>query len=238
MDTDTDFPANTQDLNELAMRIRDAHRGVQAAGGALLHQAMAAGDALIAAQQKVSSNWKPWLRENCFLSVDTALVYQRLARHREQIEAELGRVGELSLRAALRLIAEPKPKNTEKKKQKGNETLLAHWKRESNQERTDFLDGVGVDGIRKAASLGFYRELKNRLHDEKVDTDPNSKLTKILRQALSHLKIADDPTTGETVAASQINATVSSLRGILRQCPDFLELAVVIAASKARRRAA
>jgi hypothetical protein len=236
--SDTDFPTDTQDLDELAKRIRDAHRGVQSAGGALLHHAMAAGDALTIALNKISGNRKKWLRENCFLSVDTALVYQRLARHREQIEAELGRVGDLSLRAALRLIAEPKPKSTEKKKQKGNETLLAHWKRESDQERTDFLDGVGVDGIRKAASLGFYRELNNCLHDEKVDAGPNSRLTKILRQALSHLKTADDPATSETVAASQINAAVSSLRGILRQCPDFLELAVVIAASKARRRAA
>jgi hypothetical protein len=76
-----------------------------------LHQDLAVGDALIEAQARVSSNWKQWLRENCFLSVRTALLYQRLARHRAEIEAEIERAGELSLRAAVRLIAEPSTRN-------------------------------------------------------------------------------------------------------------------------------
>jgi len=105
-DTHTVSPTVAQDdFDALSKLIRDAHREVQSAGGALLHHAMAAGDGLNAAQEKVSGNWKSW--EYCFLSVHTALVYQRLARHREQIEAELERAGQLSLRAALRLIAKP-----------------------------------------------------------------------------------------------------------------------------------
>ena len=45
-----------------------------------------------------------------------------LARHRAEIEAEIGRVGELSLRAARRLIAEPA-----KKESKPKPDLMVAW---------------------------------------------------------------------------------------------------------------
>jgi hypothetical protein len=58
------------------------------------------------------TNWKKWLRDNCFLSVSTAQLYQQLARHRDEIEAEVERTGvELGVRAARRLISKSKPRN-------------------------------------------------------------------------------------------------------------------------------
>jgi hypothetical protein len=235
--TNTISATDTQDLAELVQQIRKAHRAVQAAGGALLHHAMDAGDALIAAQKKVSGNWKSWLCENCFLSVDTALVYQRLARRRERIEAELEQVGQLSLRAALRLTAETRDKAEKKVNQP---TLLDHWKHAPATERTAFLDIIGVDGIRKAASLDLFRKLKEQLRIDKTDTDPNSVITDLLRKALSHVVTADAPHTSTPVASSNAEEALNSLRGVLRKLSaidrDYHDIAVGIAAARAKRR--
>jgi len=238
---DTVSHSDTQDLPAHASRIREAHSAVQKAGGALLHHAMTAGDALIAAQQKVSSNWKRWLRENCFLSVDTALVYQRLARHREQIEDEIGRAGELSLRGALRLIATPRGGKTKKTTET---SLVEHWKRASDQDRTAFLDHIGVDGIRTAASLDFYRELIAKLRTEKAKTNSDAMLTSLIAKALSHVAIAKGPATSGPVADANNAEALASLRAVLNKLGAIgrsyhdVSIGITAAKARARRRAA
>jgi hypothetical protein len=233
-------PADTQDLAELARRIREAHRAVHSAGAALLHHAMAAGDALITAQAKVTGNWKRWLRENCFLSVRTAFVYVQLAHHRTVIEAE--RAGDLSLRAALRLIA--KPRGEAKKAAKNQPTLLDYWKRASDSERTAFLDHVGVDGIRIAASLDFFRKLQERVRVEKVNSSPDASITSLISKALSHIAAADDPKSSDPVTAGNINEALNSMRAVLKKLGasqhTYHDISVGISARKARatRRAA
>ena len=77
----------SDDLQDLACRIRQAVKGVQNEGAALLHLAMKAGDMLNQAQERVSTNWKKWLDDNCFMSVRRALVYQQLATSRRKIGA-------------------------------------------------------------------------------------------------------------------------------------------------------
>jgi hypothetical protein len=242
---DTISPTDTQDLSTLIERIHDEHRAVQAAGGALLHHAMNAGDVLTVVQKKVSGNWKSWLRENCsFLSVHTALVYQRLARRREWIEAEVERVGDLSLRAALRLTAKPKGGAKKNNKAKSRPTLLDHWKRASDVEQTTFLDHVGVDGIRKSASLDFLRKLQERARVEKVESNPDASVTNLIRKALSHIVSADAPQTSKPVAAGNINEALNSLRAVLKKLGTiqhtYHDISVGISAGKVRttRRAA
>jgi Zincin-like metallopeptidase len=100
-------------LEQLAYQIRTSLELARRDRCNALHHDLDVGDALMGAQNRVSTGWKKWLRDNCFLSVRTALLYQQLARHREEIEAEIERVGELSLRAACRLIAKPKKKPAE-----------------------------------------------------------------------------------------------------------------------------
>jgi hypothetical protein len=231
---------DAQDLSTLAKTIRDEHRAVQAAGGALLHHAMNAGDGLIVAQEKVSGTWKSWLNEHCLLSVHTALVYQRLARHREQIEAEVERAGDLSLRAALRLTA--KPKGEAKEAAKNQTTLLNFWKRASDSERTALLDHVGVDGIRKAASLDLFRKLRERARVDQAESDPNATLTSLLRKALSLISTADAPETSASVAASNVAEAAGSLRCLLKKLNannhDLHDIEVGIATARAKRRRA
>jgi hypothetical protein len=234
---------NTQDLPALAQQIREAHSAVQKAGAALLHHAMAAGDALITAQVKVTGNWKTWLREHCFLGVRTALIYVRLARHRAIIEAELGRAGDLSLRAALRLITKPKTAG-ESKKKTTELSLIDHWKRAASTERTVFLDAIGIEGIRKAASLDFFRKLQERARVEKVESNPDASITSLICKALSHVVTADAPQTSDPVAAGNINEALNSLRAVLKKLGTiqhtYHDISVGISAGKVRttRRAA
>jgi hypothetical protein len=105
------------DLADLAHRISDEYREFQQAFANALAHALAAGDALIEARDRVAIGWKHWLRENCALGASTARLFMQLAHHRERIEAEIERVPELSLRAARGLIAKPKaePSSTRKR---------------------------------------------------------------------------------------------------------------------------
>lgn len=107
-------------LDELARQVRESRQAAQQAGVTVLHHILDAGDALNKAQTRVTLGWKRWLQDNCSiplaggelqpLSVRTALLYQQLAHHRGKIEAEIARVGELSLRGARRLISKPAKK--------------------------------------------------------------------------------------------------------------------------------
>ena len=178
---------------------------------------------LIEAQGRVSSGWKWWLRENCFLSVRTAMLYMQLARHRAEIEAEIERMGELSLRAAIRLIAEPVEKESKPKPD-----LMVAWNRATPEELTRHLDAVTVMGLLRIISLAFRRELEGRLRKEKTEdaSEPHYKLTMALRTALGCVKIADDPQTSPAVALSQEKAALNALRGLTRMHADLNGLSV------------
>ena len=106
----SDFSPARQELAELAQRIRAALQASRADRCNALHHDLEVGEALVEAQNHVTTGWKHWLGENCSLSVRTAMLYMQLARHRAEIEAEIERVGgELSLRAAVRLVTKKKP---------------------------------------------------------------------------------------------------------------------------------
>ena len=91
----SDFSPARQELAELAQRIRAALQASRADRCNALHHDLEVGEALIEAQNHVTTGWKHWLGENCSLSVRTAMLYMQLARHRAEIEAEIERVGEV-----------------------------------------------------------------------------------------------------------------------------------------------
>jgi hypothetical protein len=113
-------------LDQLARQIREHREAARRVGLTVLGHLLDAGDALNEAQKRVSTNWKHWLRENCFLSVSTAQLYQQLARKRAEIEEKLRDDPDLSLRAARRLIGRPSPnKSTGKTSPARQESLTA-----------------------------------------------------------------------------------------------------------------
>jgi hypothetical protein len=178
-------PVKILDIDELAATIRREFDEVRRAGCNALHHAMKAGDALNDAQERVTGNWKRWLRENCFVGVRTAFLYQRLARHRDQIEAAMnGLTAELSLRGALRLISTPKSNDENDASDadqatEPEESLFDHWKRLDRDAREGFLDQLGVDGLIANMSPAFRRELHERVARVLTKARPGQKYKSI-----------------------------------------------------------
>jgi hypothetical protein len=179
-------------LDELAHRIRESRRAAQEAGAALLHHSLDAGDALNEAQKRVSTGWKNWLRQNCFLSVRSALVYQQLAKHRAEIEALIAQVGELSLRGALRLISAPRPKAAEAKAENAPEPRPPELMLSDAQLITQ-LTARGLDWFVANMPDAWREELQRRLRGPILRAEkarrPNVRM--------KHLKVvhsADSPT--------------------------------------------
>lgn len=199
-------------LDELAATVRDELRAAKVALSNALDHVLNAGDALNTAQERVSTNWKSWLRDNCLLGVSTALLYQQLARHRAEIEAEIERIGELSLRAARQLIARPK---LSKKKKKPTPELLNAWCAASDAERTHALCEIPLREFLRVIPATWRAELSNRgLHNVQSGT-PDTRVSKIFRSALSHIVAADQPETGKPAAQGQENSALTALRTIL-----------------------
>jgi hypothetical protein len=233
----TDSTPPKQDLATLAETIRKHLKAAQVAGVTALHHQLDAGDALIEAQRHISTNWKDWLRANCFLSVRTALLYQQLARHRPKIEAEMSRVSDLSLRAARRLIAKPKPA-VEKAKQNGEKSPAlnpASFMGASPGVRTRFLDGVGLPAILKALSPKLSAELDRRVNGQPGAgrSDLEKAVTQGFRKSLS-LQLGP----GAKIAGPE---TANILNGILRRIEragvGLCDLDITIRAAKLKRAA-
>lgn len=78
-------------LSELARTVRDEDARAIAAAGAVIHHAIAAGDALLAAKEQVPrGQWQKWLRENCCepdaqYASSRLYTYMRMALNRDLV---------------------------------------------------------------------------------------------------------------------------------------------------------
>jgi hypothetical protein len=185
------------DLDELAHVVRDEIQDTRVAWSNALGHALNVGDALIAAQPKVTElgiPWKRWLKENCYVAVSTAQFYMQLARHRGEIEAKLRSKGELTLRGARQLISSARDDHggdgdaaddaadAGKKDEVGienppePESLIEHWRR-CPEQLTSLLDEIGVPGVLEAMSAKFGRQLRARMPAPKRKSDKPFKHT-------------------------------------------------------------
>jgi hypothetical protein len=106
-ETDNSVLVPQQELETLAATIRTADHCTTNATISLVWHALTAGDALLAAKEKVPhGGWLKWLKAECNLSEDRAERYMRVARGRGALEANSARVRNLSLAGVLRLIDE------------------------------------------------------------------------------------------------------------------------------------
>jgi hypothetical protein len=233
--------ATAATLDELAHRIRVASQAAREAWSNALGHALDAGDALNEAQSRVSTGWKKWLRKNCFLGTSTAQLYQQLARHRAEIEAEMARVPELSLRAARRLISKP-PKKVSKP---DKPDLLVAWNRASEEERTAVLSSVSIVDFFRVMPPRWRDLIEARVINLRAETgNPALKITAVLRKALSLVKTAATPGVSSAVAESNRHEAVAALQQLtvllVRGGFDLNDITVntTKAAPKSRRRAA
>jgi hypothetical protein len=212
-------------LDDLARRIRESRQAAQQAGAAVLHHSLDAGDALNAAQARVSTGWKRWLKNNCFLSVRTALVYQQLARHRDEIEAAIGQAGELSMRAALRLITkpteeppEPVGKDADEGENAGKGAELSLLGKllmttPAREVAVEFEKQGDVPWLLERLPAPWVPALTGRVARlPQVHDEPFLKASEMLRGALSSIKVASDPITTPAVAASHEKVALAALR--------------------------
>jgi hypothetical protein len=147
-------PAGT-DLDHIAARINTAIAAGEDMTRNALRFYLNAGADLIAAKERMPNDeretWGTWLERNCpRVGMRTAQIYMQLARRRDDIEYELKRNPDLSLRVARRLVMNSR-KNQRlraKRRQGANpedseipDWVLA-WRQASNEDKT-----VGSDHI-------------------------------------------------------------------------------------------
>jgi hypothetical protein len=100
----------TATLATLANEIRHEHASAEAAAAKAIDHARRAGELLQRAKAQVGhGKWLNWVSRRCGFSDRTARVYMRVARRWEELEAKRQTSANLSVKDALRLLAEPAP---------------------------------------------------------------------------------------------------------------------------------
>jgi hypothetical protein len=97
-------------------------------------------------------------------------------------------------------------------------TLVDHWYQAPPEQQSSLFDTVPFDEQRKAWSPEYRKKLMDAVHLEKIDGDPHSTMTALLRRALAALNAADSSPKfdDDIVVKSNHVATLSALRGIQR----------------------
>jgi len=100
----TAIPYPPQDLAQLATYINDCYQETLGLTRNALIKAMAAGDALISAKERVAhGEFERWCRQECGVSERLCQTYMKLARNRAAVEAKAQSTA-LSIDGALRLL--------------------------------------------------------------------------------------------------------------------------------------
>src|SRR5712664_3421480 len=105
-------------LADLAVRINAAHARVGISMSEGMRGATEAGRLLLEAKSTAAhGQWLPWLKANCKFSERTAQAYMQVARRMASAnEAEAQRVADLSFRAALAAVGQPRTRAKPRKR--------------------------------------------------------------------------------------------------------------------------
>jgi hypothetical protein len=235
------------DLQALAEIARHHHQNVTTAAANMLDSAMAAGDALIAIEnsRKVRhGEWTSWVPRNCGLNPRTAARYMQLARARPVLEPNRSRATDLSIAAALKLIAVKKdaaPKKNAKKPAKPAVVLSTlAWSDATLEQQRHFLDGINLDSVLAAAPSTWTLELflkaippawKTEI-ERRVDGQrkaksrtPSEKIAAALQQALSAQKVHRDKNEPAPGVAAALN-TINNL--LIKEGADLNEIEITL----------
>jgi hypothetical protein len=177
---------DTAQLTDLATQIRAEHAAVGRSEGERLRHALACGEALNAAKNRVGhGHWMAWLQTNCELSERTAEDYMMLARNKPTLEEHPQRAANLSLRGALAVVGNThaasrrakrsRPRTApqsslasprRKKSQAETATLSSlAWTKASPTERASFVSGVGWRSLAEAIPADWHPTIGKWLAD-------------------------------------------------------------------------
>lgn len=107
-----DIAGGEPTLQALALEVNELHQECERAARTAIDFALQCGEALTRAKEAVlHGQWETWLKDNCpTISMRTAQGYMRLATNRSSIEeAKAKPASHLTIKDALKLLAEPKP---------------------------------------------------------------------------------------------------------------------------------
>jgi hypothetical protein len=125
----TDIAKSNTGFEDLATRIKTAHRAVRDAAKNIVQQAITAGQALNDAKAKLPhGEWLPWLENHCELSERSAHNYMLLAANRSKFAID----ADLTLNQALRQIkgdGHPKEDGPASRYDKAQATLIKKLRR-------------------------------------------------------------------------------------------------------------
>jgi hypothetical protein len=217
-------------LGEEAEIIRRECAAADEAGLCRIDHAIEAGKHANRVKDCIPRRFRRWLGDNG-LKRSTVDDYMLLARNEESVRSS----GHSSIAGALRMLRAKSGKTPHNKAAKPKETLARHWRRENELARTTFLDEIGIDEFRLAMSLTFYRGLRDLVRVEKVEGDPSSRGTTLLKKALSHIRAADTLDTSQTAAAADISEAAACLRALLKTLgndPNNAIFGISVAAKK------
>jgi hypothetical protein len=224
---------NAPSLTELARQVREACQAARQSGLTALDHIFRAGEALNKAQEQVRGNWKRWLRESCFLGVSTALLYQRIARHRAEIETKAKEDPNFSLRAARQLLTK-EPNKKQKAPPRPKPTLQEAWNKAGPSERATVLARMPLADLLQTLpptlQARFYAAGKAP-GGNAPEGETLLRASETLRRAVSLLKQPSDANGHEAAAALQ---ALSRMLGEF----DIDEITIVQRHAKAKRRAA
>jgi hypothetical protein len=155
---------NAEEIAEAAREIERLHRGFMAHLAGTIDHAMVVGDALIKAKPLVGhGRWGRWLCENTSVSESECQRYMQLARNREVIEAKAAHVRDLTIGAALKLIAKPREESTPPpatqspisvtRSEKKLRVVSEAWHELEPPERQQFLERVAVEARLTPAAI-------------------------------------------------------------------------------------
>jgi hypothetical protein len=234
-------------LDELADRIRERLKDAKTSLANALAAALDAGDDLIAAQLRVTDTpWQRWLRANCFLSLSSAKLYMQLARHREEIEAAIEQAGELSLRAARRLIArkptddaeaelieddEPEPPNPELEPPDPAAVVLAGLQALTDAQLTSVWAEFGFAPLLRTMPADWRTELERRIAGLQRSNKMQPVLlraSECLRQVIGQIRLSTAPETTPAATERAERQALVALWGLATVLPDNIDFITVI----------
>src|SRR5262249_27628450 len=189
-------------LEDLARRIREGRQEIEKLTRNALRIALDIGDALNDAQARVTEGgFGRWLRANCLMSQRSAELYQQLARHREEIEDKLAAAGELSIRAARKMIAKkPEGEPAETTPEPESETVdpvaatVTSLRSLTDVQLTAVWTAYELTALLRTMPPAWRVELARRVAGLRLDSKGREaallRESEILRQALGPIRIA------------------------------------------------
>jgi hypothetical protein len=192
------------DLDHIAARINTALEAGEVMTRNALRLFLDAGANLIAAKERVpAGEWEGWLSKNCSrIKKREAQIYMQLARRRDDIEYELKKCPDLSLRVARRLIMENggrqsgRRQHTDKRVEPETPDWAVTFEQSSGAEKTAGLTSKRVRDMFAHMPAAVRDELADLVLGNAAEHAPTKKQRNAIRRAQKqpYLELTANPT--------------------------------------------